>query len=80
MTYNRLRCLGGEITFGDEVASKLLGSGGGDRAGGTESLQPVRLSRRGTVQKQFVDSIQANVSLTRIHYEERWECKTSNHR
>ena len=59
MTYNRVRCLGGEITFGDEVTSKLLGSGGGDRARGTESLQSVRLSRRGIVQKEFVDSIHA---------------------
>ena len=54
MTYNRVRCLGGEITFGDKVTSKLLKSGGGDRARGTESLQSVRLSR----QKEFIDSIQ----------------------
>ena len=59
MTYNRVRYLGGEIAFGDEVASELLGSGSGDRARRTESLQSVRLCRRGIVQKQFVDSIQA---------------------
>lgn len=77
MTYNRASYLGGEITFGDKVASKLLGSGGGDRACRTESLQSVRLSRRGIVQKQFVDSIQAILVLTRFHYEERRGCKTS---
>jgi hypothetical protein len=59
MAYNSVSRLGGEITFGDEVASKLLGSGRGDRACRTVSLQSVRLSRRGIVQKQFVDSIQA---------------------
>jgi hypothetical protein len=59
MTYHRIRRLGGEITFGDEIASKLLGSSGGDRARRTESLQSECLSRRGIVQKQFVDSIKA---------------------
>lgn len=33
LTWNNL-CLGlGEVAFGDEVASQLLGCGGGDRAG-----------------------------------------------
>ena len=77
MTYNSgVRCLGGEITFGDEVASKLLGSGSGDRARRTESLQSERLSRGGIVQKQFVDSAQKMLVFI---YKERWDCKTSSY-
>ena len=79
MTYNRVHRLGGKIAFGDEVASKLLGSRGGDRARRTESLQSERLYRRGVVQKQFVDSITANISPTLFHYEGRWECITPNY-
>jgi hypothetical protein len=69
MTYNSgVRCLGGEITFGDEVATKLLGSGGGDRASSTESLQSERLSRGGIVQKQFVDSTQT--MLVKLYFKD----------
>ena len=46
---------GRELAFPDEVASELLGGGGGDGAGATEGFEPIGVLRGGLVDKEFVD-------------------------